>query len=110
MRVDRARDLSLDFQIQANGGLVCLADVESRPLEWLWPDRIPLGKLTIIAGDPGLGKSLATLDIASRVSQGEPWPDQTDAINPKGDAILLSAEDDLSDTIRPRLGSRQVRT
>lgn len=52
-----------------------LTNVEREQLEWLWPGRIPLGKLTLLAGDPGLGKSFVTLDIAARVSRGLPWPD-----------------------------------
>lgn len=51
-------------------------------LRWLWPGRIPLGKLTVISGAPGLGKSLLALDIAARVTRGGDWPDlpQPDAI------------------------------
>jgi hypothetical protein len=82
---------------------VCLADVTPEPLQWLWPGRVPLGKLTLIAGDPGLGKSFVTLDMGARVSSGRPWPDLRDQANPLGSVVLLSAEDDLSDTIRPRL-------
>ena len=81
--------------------LISLADVEPEQVEWLWPDRIPLGKLTTLAGDPGLGKSFLTLDIAARVSEGRSWPDET--ANERGEVILLSAEDDLADTILPRL-------
>jgi hypothetical protein len=51
-----------------------LAGVTREMLEWLWPGRIPLGKLTLLAGDPGLGKSFVTLDIAARVSRGDAWP------------------------------------
>jgi len=80
-----------------------LADVKPQPLRWLWPGRIPRGKLTIIYGDPGLGKSFATLDIASRVSTGCGWPDRPHEGGERGRVILLSAEDDLHDTIRPRL-------
>jgi putative DNA primase/helicase len=82
---------------------VCLANVQPEPLHWLWPGRIPLGKLTLIAGDPGLGKSFVTLDVAARVSSGTPWPDLPDEETASGSVILLSAEDDLADTIRPRL-------
>jgi len=85
--------------------LVCMADVKPEPLRWLWPNRIPLGKVTLVFGDPGLGKSFLTLDIAARVSRGIPWPDA--AANGEraavGGVILLSAEDDPADTIRPRL-------
>lgn len=86
------------------GGPVALklSAVEPRPLDWLWPGRIPAGKITLLAGDPGLGKSLLSLDIAARISSGTPWPD-TLTPAPQGDVILLSAEDDPADTIRPRL-------
>jgi RecA-family ATPase len=62
-----------------------------------------LGKLSLLAGDPGLGKSFITLDMAARVSRGTPFPDCCNTPNPTGGVVLLSAEDDLADTIRPRL-------
>jgi len=80
-----------------------LAGVTRELLEWLWPGRIPLGKLTLLAGDPGLGKSFVTLDLASRVSTGAAWPDLPLLKQTPGDVILLNAEDDLADTIAPRL-------
>ncbi|MEK6675136.1 MAG: AAA family ATPase [Planctomycetota bacterium] len=82
---------------------VCLADVAPERLTWLWPNRIPLGKLTLIAGDPGLGKSFVTLDMAARLSRGEPWPDSPNEPGTCGSTIILSAEDDPADTIVPRL-------
>lgn len=86
----------------------CLADVEPEPVAWLWPERIPFGKLTLIVGDPGLGKSFLTLDIAARLSRGTPWPDRRDESVTPGGTILLSAEDDLADTIRPRLDAAEA--
>jgi putative DNA primase/helicase len=83
--------------------LTRLADVRPEPVSWLWPGRIALGKLTLIAGDPGLGKSFLTLDLAARVSRGAPWPDARVVAQPAGGVVLLSAEDDVADTIRPRL-------
>lgn len=77
------------------------SEIMPEPLEWLWPGRIPLGKLTLLIGDPGLGKSLLTLDVASRVSKGTSFADGKACS--VGDVILLSAEDDAADTIRPRL-------
>ena len=88
--------------------LTCLADVEPEEMSWLWPGRIPLGKLTLYAGDPGLGKSLTTLDMAARVSTGRPWPDSPSASNPVGGVVLLNAEDDKADTIRPRLDAAEA--
>lgn len=85
--------------------LVRMADVEPKPIVWLWPNRIPLGKITIFAGDPGLGKSFVTTDIAARVSQGSVWPGDDAGSDEPGSVLLLSAEDDPADTIRPRLDS-----
>lgn len=80
----------------------CFNDIKSVPISWLWEGRIPTGKLTMIAGDPGLGKSLLTATLAAHVSMGLPWPvDETKPL--VGDVILLSAEDDAADTIKPRL-------
>ncbi|QEL16653.1 AAA family ATPase [Limnoglobus roseus] len=83
--------------------LVCLADVEPTEVPWLWPSRIPLGRLTLLVGRPGAGKSFLTCDIAARLSVGAPWPDGGTA--PLGSTLLISAEDDTADTIAPRLNS-----
>lgn len=81
-----------------------LADVTSTTIRWLWRSRIPLGKLTVLDGDPGLGKSLISLDIAARLSTARPMPDGTksDLADPAG-VVLCTVEDDLGDTVRPRL-------
>jgi AAA domain-containing protein len=47
------------------------ADVTTRPVEWYWEGRIPKGKLTLLDGDPDLGKSVVTMDIAARGARGE---------------------------------------
>lgn len=81
-----------------------LSDVQPERVSWLWPGRIPLGKLTILDGDPGNGKSTLTLDIAARVSLGTEMPDGTHSyVDGPAGVVLLSAEDGLGDTIRPRL-------
>jgi RecA-family ATPase len=80
----------------------CLSDVEAKPIRWLWPGRIARGKLTIIAGDPGLGKSQITASIASVVTTGGLWPVDRDKCE-RGDVLFLTAEDDPADTLRPRL-------
>lgn len=82
--------------------LACMTDIQPEPISWLWPDRIALGKLTLISGDPGLGKSLLTVAMAATISKGYAWPlDSTPSQT--GSVILLSAEDDPADTLRPRL-------
>jgi hypothetical protein len=54
--------------------MTCAADITPRQVEWLWPGRVPLGMLTLLAGDPKLGKSCVTLGIAAAVSRGAPLP------------------------------------
>ncbi len=96
------KDLTCNGKFDRFAQLQCAGDVQPLPINWLWPNRIALGKLTMIAGDPGLGKSLLSIELAKHVTQGIRWPvDGTPC--PVGDVILLSAEDDLADTIRPRL-------
>ena len=82
--------------------LVRLSEVEPEPINWLWPGRIPKGKITLIAGHPGLGKSQVTVSIAAIVSSGGIWPvDEMPA--DVGNVLILSAEDGIADTIKPRL-------
>jgi hypothetical protein len=77
------------------------SDITPKPISWLWHGRIAHGKLTGIAGPPDQGKSQLTAFIASIVSTGGEWPYGGRA--EAGDVIILSAEDDASDTIVPRL-------
>jgi predicted ATP-dependent serine protease len=80
----------------------CMADIKARPISWLWPRFIPRGKLTIIAGNPGLGKSQLTSSIAAVLTTGGSWPVDREQCE-LGDALFLTAEDDPADTVRPRL-------
>lgn len=80
---------------------VRLSAVQRERVEWLWDHRIPLGKITLIDGDPGLGKSLVSIDLAARITQGRRMPDGSPGL--MGDVVMMSAEDGLGDTIRPRL-------
>jgi putative DNA primase/helicase len=82
--------------------LINLSDVKPEPVEWIWVGRVAVGKTTILCGDPGLGKSFITLDMVARISTGRPWPDGSPSGEP-ANVLLLSAEDGLRDTIRPRL-------
>ena len=75
--------------------------IEAVDVEWLWQDRIAIGKLSLLVGEPGLGKTFCSLDIAAKVSTGSPFADG--ARPPLGDCAILTAEDGAGDTIRPRL-------
>ena len=79
-----------------------MSDIKAAPINWLWKGRIAKGKLTIIAGNPGLGKSQLTANITAIVTNGAKWPvDGTTCT--QGGVVILSAEDTPEDTIRPRL-------
>ena len=81
--------------------IVVLSDVATRNVEWLWPNNIALGKLTVIAGRGGGGKSTLACEIAACVTRGAPFPDGTRP--PIGDVLWLPFEDEPGDTLRPRL-------
>jgi hypothetical protein len=83
---------------------ITAASVRVRPVEWLRERRIPRGKLTLLDGDGGLGKSTILLDIGARVTTGRPMPGETNGAEREPRSVLyLSAEDDWGDTVRPRL-------
>jgi len=101
MAVSRTIDVPTDLPC---GGLVVttVADVSTTPIRQLWPGFLYLGKVAILAGDPGLSKSTLALAIAAAVSTGGRWP-LTDETAPDGDTLIFAAEDDIADTVRPRL-------
>jgi hypothetical protein len=81
------------------------SSIKPLPISWLWRHRIPRGAITILDGDPGLGKSTIGANIAARVSRGWEMPPAAgpcEGAEPEG-VLILSAEDDNSRTIRPRL-------
>jgi len=80
----------------------CISDIEAKPIRWLWPGCIARGKVSMIAGNPGLGKSQVTASMAAIVSTGGQWPVDRAPCD-RGTVVILSAEDDPADTIRPRL-------
>jgi len=83
-------------------GFCAVSEIAAHSLEWLWPQRLPKGKLAILEGDPGLGKSLLALDLCARLSTGRPWPDDAAAAAPAA-CVYLNGEDGEADTLRPRL-------
>lgn len=81
--------------------VVRMSDVEVEPIKWLWRGRLARGKLTLLMGDPGLGKSLITHWLAALTSTGGEWPDG--GVCERSAAIVFTLEDALADTVKPRL-------
>jgi putative DNA primase/helicase len=83
-----------------------LSDIEPEAIAWIWPGRIARRKLTLLAGDPGMGKSQIGIDIGARITKGGNWPDG--GVAPLGSVIVLSAEDSTADTVRPRFEAAEA--
>jgi putative DNA primase/helicase len=79
------------------------SDFVMAELEWLWPGRIPKGKITLYTGKPDGGKSLALLDLIACVTTGKDFPDGAQNTLPPSKVLLAATEDDPADTIIPRL-------
>jgi len=84
--------------------LLCATGVESVPVQWLWHGWLARGKLTILAGDAGTGKTTLALALAATVTTGGKWPDGVLGGEP-GNVVVWSGEDDYADTIKPRLAA-----
>lgn len=89
-------------EIKTELKMIRMSDVESKEIDWLWYPFIPYGKLTIIQGDPGDGKTIFILNVASQLSKGCGF-DENMKIDEAIKVIYQTAEDGLSDTVKPRL-------
>ncbi|RGF53864.1 AAA family ATPase [Clostridium sp. AF36-4] len=87
---------------ETNLKIINMSDVESKEISWLWYPFIPYGKLTIIQGDPGEGKTTLVLNIAAVLSKGQGLDEHMKPEQPLH-IIYQTAEDGLADTVKPRL-------
>ena len=111
MRMDREKDYrEIQQKVVYKGTgrpkpelkLICMDDVEAKEVDWLWYPYIPYGKLTIVQGDPGEGKTTMVLQLAALLSKGEKLPCDEKERTPVN-VIYQTAEDGLADTVKPRL-------
>ena len=101
------KSLPVDIRIQPPFGnndfveITSMENIEMEQLTWLWNGFLPKGKLTLLAGPSGVGKSTIAFSFAATVSAGAMWPDHTQS--ECGHVLIWSSEDDVADTILPRL-------
>jgi putative DNA primase/helicase len=81
--------------------LTRLDAVSPERIDWIWEGYLARGKLALLGGDPEMGKSMITIDIATRLSKGDRWPPHK-ARAPIGSTIFICSEDAIADTVRPR--------
>jgi len=90
------------FEVIKDGvKLICGSTIKPEKIDWLWLGWLAMGKLAILAGEPGTGKTTITNNMAATVTTGGRWPDGSSC--PEGDVLIWSGEDDPSDTLMPRL-------
>ena len=89
--------------------LIKLSEIQSQEVSWLWFPFISYGKLTIVQGDPGDGKTTFVLNIAAKLSKGEGIDREMKLVEPLN-VIFQSAEDGLADTVKPRLEQAVIKT
>ena len=94
--LSKARAPLADGVVLLNG-----ADLTPQPVSWLWRDWLALGKLHILAGAPGQGKTTLAIAMAATVTSGARWPDGSRC--DVGHVLIWSGEDDPADTLLPRL-------
>lgn len=82
--------------------LIQMSQVEVEEIQWVWYPYIPYGKITVVQGDPGEGKTTFILALVALLTKGEPLPEEENAVEPIN-VIYQTAEDGLADTIKPRL-------
>ena len=96
MMAEKKADQKLELK------MIKMSEIEAQEIEWLWYPFIPYGKLTIIQGDPGDGKTTLALNIAAKLSRGESLDEEMKVSEPIN-VIYQTAEDGLADTVKPRL-------
>ena len=80
-----------------------MSEITPEPIRWLWEGRIPMGKVTLLEGEPGVGKSTLTTELAARVSRGAAMPASKGTQLAPSNVVIFSGDDELADTLRPRL-------
>lgn len=83
--------------------LKMFSEIKREDIEWFWDPYVPLGRLTMLGGDPGAGKSFITTAISAALSRGDSLPGEAEGVRGPTVTLMLNAEDDPGDTIKPRL-------
>lgn len=92
-----------DDTMKPRSALMAFSQIKREDIVWFWDPYIPLGRLTMLGGDPGAGKSFITTAISAALSRGDSLPGEPEGVREPTVTLMLNAEDDPADTLRPRL-------
>lgn len=99
-----AKRIAASMEAQARPSdveLIRASDLKPEPIRWLWDGWLAAGKMHVLGGAPGTGKTTIAMGLAATVTTGGRWPDGTRSI--AGNVVIWSGEDDPQDTLIPRL-------
>lgn len=99
---NKTADADMGIPPSSSLDMECMEDVKAENIDFAWRDRLALGKHTILAGMGGRGKSQILYSTTATITTAGPWPNNEGKAD-KGSVILLSAEDDSRDMMKPRL-------
>ena len=108
LSIEKENETMTDYpnNIPAKLEIIKASEITPREVRWLWYSYIPFGKVTLLQGDPGDGKSKLMLSLAALLSKGAPLPfaDEDESCEPMN-VIYQTTEDDADDTVVPRFNS-----
>lgn len=100
---DQANNIKpVEVKPKSSLNIICMDDIQAQPITWLWDGWLPLGKMTILAGAGGCGKTNLSLALIAIITTGGIFPDGSTCRN-AGKVLIYSTEDDPADTLKPRL-------
>lgn len=98
--LDKSKEFALEDE-EERVHIINVSEVEAKPIRWLWHNVFPIGKVSLLVGDGGAGKSYFANYMASRITTGRDWIDPEER-QPVGKVIIITTEDGVADTIKAR--------
>lgn len=99
--LDKSKEFKIEEVPEDRVHIINVDEVEAKPIRWLWHHVFPIGKVSLLVGDGGAGKSYFANYMASRITTGRDWIDP-EGSQPVGKVLIITTEDGVADTIKAR--------